>query len=89
MAVRTNDPTITSTPDTPACDPATRITKSLLGYGVIAGPVYVLVSLAQALTRDGFDVPSFSSSTRGTRPAPATTGCDRNCARRHCAWVES
>jgi hypothetical membrane protein len=33
-----------------------RITKSLLGYGVIAGPLYVAVSLAQALTRDGFDL---------------------------------
>jgi hypothetical membrane protein len=39
-----------------ACDPATRVTKSLLGYGVIAGPVWVTVSLAQALTRDGFDL---------------------------------
>jgi hypothetical membrane protein len=37
------------------CDPATRVTKSLLGYGVIVGPVYVVVSLAQALTREGFD----------------------------------
>lgn len=33
-----------------------RITRSLLGYGVIAGPFYVVVSLAQALTRDGFDL---------------------------------
>ena len=39
-----------------ACDPASRVTKSLLGYGVIAGPVWVAVSLAQALTRDGFDL---------------------------------
>jgi hypothetical protein len=38
------------------CPPATRITKSLLGYGVIAGPIYVTVSLAQALTRAGFDL---------------------------------
>ncbi|WP_246632632.1 DUF998 domain-containing protein [Pseudonocardia nigra] len=38
------------------CTPAGRITKSLLGYGVIAGPLYVGVSLAQALTRDGFDL---------------------------------
>jgi hypothetical protein len=38
------------------CAPATRVTKSLLGYGVIAGPVYVAVSLGQALTRDGFDL---------------------------------
>jgi hypothetical membrane protein len=40
-----------------ACaDPATRVTRSLAGYGVIAGPIYVGVSLAQALTRDGFDL---------------------------------
>ena len=35
---------------------AERVTRSLLGYGVIAGPVYVTVSLAQAVTRDGFDL---------------------------------
>jgi uncharacterized protein DUF998 len=45
-----------------SCDPATRVTKSLLGYGVIAGPVYVVVSLAQALTRDGFDLSRHSWS---------------------------
>lgn len=38
------------------CTPARRITRSLLGYGVIAGPLYIVVSLAQALTRDGFDL---------------------------------
>ncbi|WP_102145452.1 DUF998 domain-containing protein [Mycobacterium hubeiense] len=32
-----------------------RITKSLLGYGVIAGPIYVIVAAAQMATRDGFD----------------------------------
>ena len=32
-----------------------RITKSLLGYGVIAGPVYVVVAAAQIFTRDGYD----------------------------------
>jgi hypothetical protein len=32
-----------------------RITKSLLGYGVIAGPVYVLAVAVQMLIRDGFD----------------------------------
>jgi hypothetical protein len=31
------------------------VTKSLLGYGVLAGPLYVAVSLSEALTRDGFD----------------------------------
>jgi hypothetical protein len=38
------------------CSPAQRVTRSLLGYGVLAGPFYVVVSLAQALTRDGFDL---------------------------------
>ena len=38
------------------CPPlADRITKSLLGYGVIAGPIYVVAVAAQAATRDGFD----------------------------------
>jgi hypothetical protein len=41
---------------TPACTSAARTTRSLLGYGVLAGPLYVGVSLAQALTRDGFDL---------------------------------
>ena len=44
------------------CSPADRVTKSLLGYGVIAGPVYVSVALAQALTRDGFDLTRHSWS---------------------------
>jgi len=39
-----------------ACaDHRTRVTRSLAGYGVVAGPVYVAVSLAQAVLRDGFD----------------------------------
>ncbi|KAA1424698.1 DUF998 domain-containing protein [Mumia zhuanghuii] len=47
--------TTTHTLDTRStCDPATRVTKSLLGYGVLAGPFYVSVALAQAFTRDGF-----------------------------------
>jgi hypothetical membrane protein len=38
------------------CPPlADRITKSLLGYGVIAGPLYIVAVAAQAATRDGFD----------------------------------
>lgn len=32
-----------------------RITKSLLGYGVIAGPIYVLAVAGQMAMRDGFD----------------------------------
>ncbi|MGS0688588.1 DUF998 domain-containing protein [Nakamurella sp. GG22] len=38
------------------CRPEDRITRSLLGYGIIAGPFYVVVSLAQAAVRDGFDL---------------------------------
>ncbi len=39
-----------------SCDNATRVTRSLLGYGVLAGPLYVIVALAQALLRPGFDL---------------------------------
>jgi hypothetical membrane protein len=38
------------------CTPEQRVTRSLLGYGVVAGPFYVAVSLAQASVRDGFDL---------------------------------
>jgi hypothetical protein len=41
---------------TSECTKDARITRSLLGYGVLAGPLYVGVSLAQAFTRDGFDI---------------------------------
>lgn len=38
------------------CPPlADRVTKSLLGYGVIAGPIYVLSVAVQAATRAGYD----------------------------------
>jgi hypothetical protein len=40
----------------PACSPAGRVTRSLLGYGVIAGPLYVAVVLVQAFIRPGFDI---------------------------------
>lgn len=35
---------------------ADRVTKSLLGYGVIAGPIYVITSVTQGLLREGFDL---------------------------------
>jgi hypothetical protein len=38
------------------CDRTVAITRSLLGYGILAGPVYVLVSVTQALLRQGFDL---------------------------------
>jgi hypothetical membrane protein len=37
------------------CTPAARVTKSLLGYGVLAGVVYVLGSVVDGLLRPGFD----------------------------------
>jgi hypothetical protein len=41
---------------TDTCPPlAQRVTKSLLGYGVIAGPIYIVVVAAQAFTRAGFN----------------------------------
>jgi hypothetical membrane protein len=38
------------------CDRGTSITRTLLSYGAVAGPFYAVVSLGQALTRDGFDL---------------------------------
>jgi hypothetical protein len=32
------------------------VTRSLLGYGVLAGPFYLAVALVQAFVRDGFDL---------------------------------
>lgn len=43
-----------NTTDT-TCAPETRVTKSLLGYGIIAGPIYLIASVTQGLVRDGFD----------------------------------
>ncbi len=40
----------------PVCHPGTAVTRSLLGYGPLAGGVYLGSGLAQALTRDGFDI---------------------------------
>jgi hypothetical protein len=50
----TSNPTAARTTD--RCTPEQRVTRSLLGYGVLAGPFYVVASLAQALIRDGFDL---------------------------------
>jgi hypothetical protein len=40
----------------PPFDRAAAVTRSLLGYGVLAGPFYLVVGLAQALTRDSYDL---------------------------------
>ena len=44
------------------CDRRTAVTGGLLGWGLAAGAVYVTVSLAQALTRPGFDLTRHSWS---------------------------
>ncbi len=38
------------------CAPQARVTRSLLGYGVVAGPLYVAVILVQTFIRPGFDL---------------------------------
>lgn len=43
-------------PGRQGCSTAGNVTRSLLGYLALAGPFYVVVSLAQALTRPGFDL---------------------------------
>ena len=46
--------TITASATT-SCDRTASVTRSLLAYGIIAGPIYVAVSVTQGLTRAGFD----------------------------------
>lgn len=36
-------------------DTAAAVTRSMLGWGVVAGPFYLIVGLVLALTREGFD----------------------------------
>jgi len=49
----TSSPTATSRT---GFDSHAAVTRSLLGWGVVAGPFYVAVGLALAITRPGFDV---------------------------------
>ncbi|GAA3188371.1 DUF998 domain-containing protein [Dactylosporangium siamense] len=56
MTTTTIPAAATAAATVPAHIRANRVTRSLLGYGVLAGPFYVTVSLTQALTRDGFDL---------------------------------
>jgi hypothetical protein len=59
--------TITSTvPET--CTPAQRITKSLLGHGVLAGVVFESSVLIQGLTRRGFQITHDDASLLANGP---------------------
>lgn len=40
----------------------TKLTRTLLACGVIAGPLYIIVTLAQAFTREGFEISRHSAS---------------------------
>jgi hypothetical membrane protein len=53
---------------TRACSSDDRVTKSLLGYGIVAGPFYVGLSLAQALAHPGFDLTRHAWSLLGAGP---------------------
>jgi hypothetical membrane protein len=74
MAITREVPT-TTTPTGAAgiapvgCSREGAVTRSLLGYGVLAGPVYVGVSVAQAVTRDGFDMTRHEWSLLADGPA--------------------
>jgi hypothetical protein len=56
------------TPATATCTPAQRITKSLLGYGVLAGTVFEASILIQGLTRRGFSIAHDDASLLANGP---------------------
>jgi hypothetical protein len=52
----------------PACTPAQRVTRSLLGYGVLAGAVFEASILIQGLTRRGFRLAHHDASLLSNGP---------------------
>lgn len=50
------------------CDPAHRVTRSLLGYGLLAGVFYLGVSLVEASLRDGFQLDRHALSLLSNGP---------------------
>ena len=63
MTTATTIPTASRT-----CTPAQRITKSLLGYGVLAGVVFEASVLIQGLTRHGFRIAHDDASLLANGP---------------------
>jgi hypothetical protein len=59
---------VTVSPDTEDCTRAQRVTKSLLGYGVLAGIVFEASVLIQALTRRGFRIAHDDASLLANGP---------------------
>jgi hypothetical protein len=60
--------TATTNPPPTSCDRPGSVTRSLLGYGVLAGPFYLIAGLTEALTRDGFDLPRHDLSLLANGP---------------------
>ena len=61
-----SDPT--TPPKAGTCTPAQRVTKSLLGYGVLAGVVFEVSVLIQGLTRQGFRIAHDDASLLSNGP---------------------
>src|SRR6266702_8372684 len=59
--------TAVSTPSR-TCTPAQRVTRSLLGYGVLAGTVFEVSILIQGLTRHGFRIAHDDASLLANGP---------------------
>lgn len=51
-----------STPARSGFDRGAAVTRSLLGWGVVAGPFYLAIGISQALTRDGFKLSEYPLS---------------------------
>lgn len=49
-------------------DRGAAVTRSLLGYGMIVGPLYLIVGVAQGLVREGFDFARHSLSVLANGP---------------------
>jgi uncharacterized protein DUF998 len=60
--------TAVTRPAATACTPAERVTKSLLGYGVLAGAVFETSVLIQGLTRHGFRIAHDDASLLSNGP---------------------
>src|SRR5215510_3498097 len=60
--------TAVTPPTTGTCTPAQRVTKSLLGYGVLAGVVFETSVLIQGLTRHGFRIAHDDASLLSNGP---------------------
>ena len=60
--------TQTALAQAPACTPAQRVTRSLLGYGVLAGIVFEVSILIQGLTRRGFRLAHHDASLLSNGP---------------------